>query len=206
MTKAVFYGASGIEGVGASSPAQRFSSIISRVMGWEECNLGIGGTPVTGRDDSGMIVAEDSGIGRVPDVVAAAPGMVFILYGANDFVLSVPIGDPQVFRQGTFYWDFDTMLRGIKEALPAAQIVLSTPTYRADANTPNVLGLILDDYTRVMRQMADRYDLCLLDAFAESGIDAQNFSSLAADECHLNDAGQERLAAFYLEGLRKVCL
>ena len=113
MTKAVFYGASTAEGAGASSPAKRFSTLVCEALGWEEINLGIGGTTMTGRDDKGMIVDEESGIGRVPDVLHAAPDVVVILYGANDFGAGKPLGDAQKFQQGTFFWDYDTVLRGL---------------------------------------------------------------------------------------------
>ncbi len=103
MTKAVFYGASTVEGVGASKPEKRFTTLVCRTLGWEEINLGVGGTTMTGRDDNGMMVDEESGIGRVPDILHAAPNLVVILYGANDFAQDCPLGDADKFQQGTFY-------------------------------------------------------------------------------------------------------
>jgi len=202
MTKAVFFGASTVEGAGASSPDKRFSTLICRTLGWEEVNLGIGGTTMTGRDDTGMIVDEESGIGRVPDVLHAAPDIVVILYGANDFAGGKPLGEAGQFRQGTFLWDYDTVLRGLIENLPDAQIVLATLAYRADAETPNPLGLTLEDYNGVVRHLGDRYGLKVADAWANAGIDARNFAALSADEAHLNDDGHQRLAAFFIECLQ----
>ncbi len=202
MTKAVFFGASTVEGAGASSPDRRFSTLICQTLGWEEINLGIGGTTMTGRDDTGMIVDEESGIGRVPDVLHAAPDIVVILYGANDFAGGKPLGEASQFRQGTFLWDYDTVLRGLIENLPDAQIVLTTLVYRADGETPNALGLVLEDYNSVIRHLADRYRLKLADAGANAGIDARNFPALSADEAHLNDDGHQRLAAFFIECLQ----
>ena len=207
MTKAVFYGASSVEGAGASSPERRFSAIVSRAMGWEEVNLGIGGTTVTGRDDSGQVVALDSGIGRVPEVLDAAPDLVFILYGANDFAQSCPLGEPRLFRQGTYFWDYDTMIRGLLEGLKPEQVVLSTCQYRADAETPNALGLTLADYNRVIREAGERYSLCTMDAYSESGINKGNWAQFSADDAHLNDTGYQVLGAFFAESLRKhLCL
>ena len=202
MTKAVFFGASTVQGDGASSPDKRFSTLICRTMGWEEVNLGIGGTTMTGRDDKGMIIDEESGIGRVPDILHAAPAMVVILYGANDFAQGKPLGQAGQFRQGTFLWDYDTVLRGLIENLPDAQIVLSTLVYRADAKTPNTQGLVLEDYNGVIRHLADRYGLKIADAGANAGIDARNFAALSADDAHLNDDGHQRLAAFFIECLQ----
>ena len=202
MTKAVFFGASTVEGAGASSPDRRFSALICRTLGWEEINLGIGGTTMTGRDDKGMIVDEESGIGRVPDILHAAPDMVIILHGANDFGGGKPLGEVGQFQQGTFLWDYDTVLRGLIENLPDAQIVLATLVYRADGETPNAEGLVLEDYNGVIRHLADRYGLKIADAWANAGIDAHNFAALSADEAHLNDDGHQRLAAFFIECLQ----
>lgn len=202
MTKAVFFGASTVEGVGASSPDKRFTTVVSRTLGWEEINLGIGGTTIAGRDDKGMIVDEESGIGRVPDILHAAPNIVVILYGANDFAQGRSLGEAQKFHQGTFLWDYDTVVRGLIENLSDTQIVLSTLAYRADAETPNEAGLVLEDYNGVVRQIAERYGLKLADAYANADIDRSNFASLSADDAHLNDDGHQRLAAFFIECLQ----
>ncbi len=202
MTKAVFFGASTVQGDGASAPDKRFSTVICQTLGWEEINLGIGGTCMTGRDDKGLIVDEESGIGRVPDVLHAVPTLVVILYGANDFAAGKPLGEAGQFRQGTFLWDYDTVLRGLIENLPDAQVALSTLVYRGDAETPNVLGLVLEDYNGVVRHLADRYGLKLADSWENAGIDAHNFAALSTDEAHLNDEGHQRLAAFFIECLQ----
>jgi lysophospholipase L1-like esterase len=203
MTKAVFLGASTVEGVGASEPKRRYSSLVSRALGWDELNFGIGGTTVTGRDDEGQVVALDSGIGRVPEVIEAHPDIVFIHHGANDFAQSVPLGDLKQFRQGTFLWDYDTMLRGLLDALEPDRMFLSTLQYRADAETANGQGLTLADYNRVIHEAGERYGVCVLDPYSHAGIDAGNWPSLAADDAHLNDTGHQVLAAFYTESINR---
>ncbi len=202
MTKAVFFGASSVEGAGASSPEKRFSTLVCRTLGWDEINLGVGGTTMTGRGEDGLIADEESGIGRVPDILHAKPNVVLISYGANDFVCSRPLGSLEKFEPGTFVSDYDTVLRGLIENLPGTRIVLATCQYRADAETPNALGLVLDDYNRAVRQLAERYKLEMADAWRSGGIDARNFGVLSADEGHLNDDGYQRLAAFLIECLQ----
>ena len=202
MTKAVFFGASSVEGAGASSPENRFTTLLCRALGWDEINLGIGGTTMTGRDDSGLIVDEESGIGRVPDILHAAPDMLIILYGANDFARSCSIGELGKFQQGTFISDYDTVLRGLIENLPGTRIVLMTSQYRADGGTPNARGCVLEDYNQAVRLLAERYRLELADASRSSGIDERNFAELSADAAHLNDEGYQRLAAFMIECLQ----
>ena len=202
MTKAVFFGASSVEGAGASSPDKRFSSVVCRTLGWEEINLGIGGTTMTGRGDDGLISDEESGIGRVPDILHAAPNVVVISYGANDFGRSCPLGEMGKFQPGTYVSDYDTVLRGLIENLPGAKLVVATCQYRADGETPNDLGLVLEDYNEGVRQLAERYELEMADAYRKSGINAGNFAALSADEAHLNDDGYQRLAAFLIECLQ----
>lgn len=202
MTKAVFFGASTVAGDGASAPEHRFTTVVCHALGWEEINLGIGGSVMVGRDDKGMVVDEESGIGRVPDILHAMPGVVVILYGANDFAQGKPLGEPDKFQQGTFLWDYDTVVRGLIENLPDAKIVLSTLVYRADGETPNALGMTLEDYNQVIRQIAERYGLRLADAETGTGINKSNFAGLSADEAHLNDEGHQRLAAFLIECLQ----
>ena len=202
MTKAVFFGASTVAGDGASAPENRFTTVICRALGWEEINLGSGGSTMVGRDDKGMIVDEESGIGRVPDVLHAAPIIVVILYGANDFAQSKILGSQENFQQGTFLWDFDTVVRGLIENLPDTKIVLSTLVYRADSETPNEFGLVLEDYNQIIRQIAERYHLPLADAAVGTGIDKNSFAGLSADDAHLNNEGHQRLAAFFIECLR----
>ena len=203
MTKAVFFGSSTVEGEGASQPEKRFTTIVCQTLGWHEVNLGVGGTTMTGRDDAGMLADEESGIGRAPDVLQANPDWVLILFGANDFAQSKPLGDSKQFRQGTFYWDYDTVLRGLIENLPGAQIVPVTLIYRADGEMPNAEGKVLADYNAAIRQLAERYSLRLADADAHAGINARSFAALSVgDGAHLNDDGYQRLAAFFIECLQ----
>ena len=201
MIKSVFFGASTVEGIGASSPEKRFSTLVCRALGWDETNLGIGGTSMTGRDDKGMVIDEESGIGRIPDILHADPSWVVILYGANDFASGKPLGNPEQFQQGTFYWDYDTALRGLIENLPDAQIILMTLVYRADSDTPNALGLTLENYNDSVRRLAARYSLKIADAGVSAGINSHNFAQLSVDDAHLNDDGHQRLAAFVIECL-----
>ena len=140
MIKAVFFGASSVEGAGASSPEKRFSTLVCRALGWEEVNLGIGGTTLTGRGDDGLIAADDSGIGRVPDILHAKPEVVFISYGANDFALSCPLGEIGRFQPGTFVSDYDTVLRGLIENLPGARLILATCQYRGGCRNAERAG------------------------------------------------------------------
>ena len=67
--------------------------------------------------------------------------------------------------------------------------------------------MTLADYNRVIREAGERYGVCTLDAYNDSGIDARNWPQFAADGAHLNDAGHQVLGAFFTESIRKhLCL
>ncbi len=200
MTKVVFFGASLVEGVGASAPERRFSTVACRVLGWEEVNLGIAGTCVTGRDHDGQVLDEDSGLGRVPEVLETQPDLVFVLHGGNDFAQGLPIGDPAQFQQGTFLWDYDTMARGLLFELQPAQIILLTLSDRRDAQTPNAAGLTLDDYNQVIQNVGARYGLRVLNTVADAGLNLA--TDYTDDGIHPNDAGHQCLAAFIIQAMQ----
>ena len=191
-----------MEGAGASAPERRFSTLTAHTLGWSEINLGKGGTTVTGRDDEGQVQDEESGLGRVPDVLDAEPDLVLISYGANDFAQSRELGDVERFRQGTFFWDYDTMLRGLLFTLQPRRIVVSTLPYRNDAETPNALGLVLPDYNRAIADVGQRHGVRVLDAYNDAGMDSDNWDKLSDDGVHPNDAGHECLAAFFIQALQ----
>lgn len=200
MTKVVFFGASLVEGVGASAPNRRFSTVACGVLGWDELNLGLAGTCVTGRDADGQVLDEDSGLGRVPDVLEGQPDLVFVLHGGNDFAQGIPLGDPAQFQQGTFLWDYDTMARGLLFELAPAQVVLLTVPARRDGQTPNSAGLALADYNQVVQTVGARYGLRVLDTFADAGLDP--VTDYAEDGIHPNDNGHQCLAAFIIDAVQ----
>jgi lysophospholipase L1-like esterase len=202
MTKAVFFGSSLVAGAGAPSPERRFTTRVAGALGWEEINLGATGSTVTGRDSAGQVVDDESGIARVPDVLEAKPDVVVILYGCEDFRLSREMGDPGRFQQGTFHWDYDTILRGLLFELAPEQVVVSTMPYTKDGECPNLAGLTLKDYNAAIDSLAGRYLLRLLDPAQESMICGDSFAALSSDAATLNDAGHERLAAYFIEALR----
>lgn len=200
MTKAVFFGASLVEGMGASAPDRRFSTVASRVMGWEEVNLGLAGTCVVGRDEAGQVLDENSGLGRVPDVLEVQPDLVFVLHGGNDFAQGLPLGDPARFQQGTFLWDYDTMARGLLFSLQPSQVILMTLTDRCDAQSPHSAGVPMAAYNQVVQTVGARYGLRVLDTFADAGLDLG--TDYADDGIHPNDAGHQCLAAFLIQAMQ----
>jgi lysophospholipase L1-like esterase len=183
--RAVFFGSSTTEGSGASRPDRRWTSILSSGLGWIEVNRGLSGSTLT--DLRGSV---PSGEERWREAVAGEPAdLVLVMYGTNDALARVPLGDPET--PGTFRHAAAAVVRGIRAALPDATVVVLTPQ-------PN----------RATAATREPYDAALAEAAAAAGavflpagsaFAEERLADLSADALHLNDAGHAALATFLLE-------
>jgi lysophospholipase L1-like esterase len=157
--------------------------LLARQAGWREINEGLPGSTLT--DVPGR--AAPSGEARWRAIAARGihPAVVVVMYGANDAVAGVPLGEPGA--PGTFRNAAASVLRGLRAAFPRAALVVCTP----------------QPGRRLQRSRA-QYDAALADearavgAIVLSGEDAFAMEALpryAADAIHLNDAGHAALAA-----------
>ena len=123
---------------------------------------------------------------------------------------------------GTFRGRINTVLGYLKQEFPDQQIVLMTPIHRGYANfgssnvqppenVPNVLGLYVEDYIRVLREAADIWSVPLIDLYRESGLlpcdpaYAKDFADGGADgkdNLHPSTSGHRRLAKVIAGHLR----
>ena len=177
--RAVFIGSSTTEGAGASDTAHRWTSLVAACFGWTEVNQGIGGSTMTMLDGSGT-----SGEARWSSaVVGQDPDVVFIQYGANDIMLSVPQGTPS--QAGTFRHATAVTLGGIAAGLPSIPIFVVEPQPATSLS-------------------ANRgpYDTSLAEAAAVLGLPVVHAGQAfpagqhAADATHLDDAGHAALAQY----------
>jgi lysophospholipase L1-like esterase len=185
--RVVFLGSSTTAGSGASAPSRRWSSIVSRRLGWVEVNRGLSNSLLT---NLGRQVP--SGEERWRAALARAEAdAVLLMYGANDVLAHVPLGDPET--PGTFRHAAAAMLRGIREALPEAAIVVCSP-----------------QPSEAMAARRKPYDAALAEAAATAGalfvpageaFPEHRFAAYAADRLHLNDAGHAAVAEFVLAEL-----
>jgi lysophospholipase L1-like esterase len=182
--RVVFLGSSTTAGAGASRPERRWTSLVSRRLGWIEVNRGLSTSTLT---NLGRKTA--SGEQRWRQALAGpAPDVVFVMYGANDVLARVPLGDPET--PGTFRHAAAAVLRGIREAFPDAALVVCTP-----------------QPSRATAERRELYDLALAEAAAREGalfvaagsaFPAARLRDLTADRLHLNDAGHAAVAEFVL--------
>lgn len=186
--RVVFLGSSTTAGAGASAPALRWTSLVARRLGWIEVNRGLATSTLT---NLGRQVP--SGEERWRDALGAeGADAVVLMYGANDVLARAPLGDPAT--PGTFRHAAAAVLRGIREALPRAAIVVCAP----QPSHATAAG-------------REPYDLALADAAAQGGalfvpvgsaFPGERLGAYSADRLHLNDAGHAAVAEFVVERLR----
>lgn len=186
---ALFFGSSTTRGVGATAPERRWSTLLSRSARWEELNAGLSGTTLTDRPGPGRA---PSGEARWNALVGGpVPSFVFVMYGANDVKIGVPIGASG--KRGTFRHAAAGVLRGFRQAFPHAVLVVVTP-----------------QPSRRLRDLRGPYDAALaaeakaVGAMFVDGAVAfppEALPDLAADAIHLNDRGHAAFAAHVARAL-----
>jgi lysophospholipase L1-like esterase len=125
-------------------------------------------------------------------VVAEQPDLVLLMYGANDVLARVPLGDEAT--PGTFRHATAAVLRGLREALPAAALVVCEPQ-PAEATAAG-----RDPYDAALAEAAGSAGALFVpagDAFPE-----ERLAAFSSDRLHLNDAGHAAVAEFLLATLR----
>ena len=125
-------------------------------------------------------------------------------------------------NMGTFRGRINTVMEYLKHNFPEQQIVLMTPLHRGYANFggsnvqptesfPNVLGLYLEDYIKVLREAADIWSVPLVDLYRDSGLypDDPAYARYfrdggenGKDSLHPNGAGHLRIAKTIAAKLR----
>jgi lysophospholipase L1-like esterase len=181
--RALFFGSSTVQGTGASTPALRWTSLLSGRLGWEEINSGLGSSTLTPhaaeRVPSGRMRWRDAIVPRHPD-------LVLLMYGANDIVAQVPIGVPTA--PNTFRGALHEVLAGLREALPDARLVVVSPQparWIAERRAP---------YDAALEEAARRFGALYVPG--RSAFPASRLSRYAVDGLHLNDQGHAAFAHF----------
>jgi len=96
MTRAAFFGSNLIAGTDLHDPADRFSTLVSRILGWEEVNMGVPTSLVTGRSEDGQALDPTSAPARVGDVIDTRPDVVVLLFGEEDFASAALVGERRI--------------------------------------------------------------------------------------------------------------
>jgi lysophospholipase L1-like esterase len=121
--RAAFIGDSYTQGGGADPDTARWSTLVAAALGWEELNFGRGGTGfVTSNSYLGCGLEYcPTYVETVPEVAGAAPDIVVVAGGQNDFDAFATGAD----SVRTAIWE--TYI-GLRAALPGAAIVAVGPS------------------------------------------------------------------------------
>ncbi|WP_242342257.1 SGNH/GDSL hydrolase family protein [Anaeromyxobacter terrae] len=182
--QAIFFGSSTVAGTGASRPDRRWTTLLARHAGWREVNEGLPGSTLT--DVTGRPAPSGELRWRALATSGVHPAVVVVMYGANDAIAGVPLGDAGA--PGTFRHAAASVLRGLRAEFPRAVLVVCTPQpgRRLERTRRAPYDAALADEARAVGAVVVRGD----EAFA-----ADALPRFAADTIHLNDAGHAALAA-----------
>jgi lysophospholipase L1-like esterase len=121
--RAAFIGDSYTQGGGAEPDSERWSTVAAAALGWTELNFGRGGTGfVTSNSYLGCGLEYcPTYVETVPEVVAAAPDIVVVAGGQNDFETFVE--DPDAVRAA-----ISETYNSLRAGLPQARMVAVGPS------------------------------------------------------------------------------
>ena len=172
--RVAFYGDSYTLGVGATSPAMRWSTIVCAERGWREFNPSINGLGFVRN-------RRNFGDGDLPSqIVASSPDIVFVTMGLNDnFGFATDADRIRV--------QVSTDLEYLRLALPMARFIVVEPFWYTD-DRPDSLSVI----TGWIKAVAEFID-------ADYVVGASHWLEhhpewMAADGLHPNDEGYARMA------------
>lgn len=170
-----FLGDSYTEGAGSSSDRQnRWTTIVSRSLGWSETNFGVGG--------SGYVQG-DVYANRVPQIIEKGATIVIVSGGRND--VRMPLEKVEANTTATF--------QQIRAGLPEATIIAVSPWWDDDAEPEG-----LADVAAAIKAAVESVGGVYIEAGQPlSG----NAALLSGDGVHPNDEGYAALAAAVREQL-----
>lgn len=165
-----FLGDSYTYGVGTSSPAKRWTTLIAKDQGWLEVNYGVGGTNFA---TAGDLKNGNPYTDRVDEIVNGSPDIVIVSSAGNDVDEDQSPGIRQTFTE-------------LREGLPDARIIATSPYYRA-GDYPESLTAFGSE----IREEVEAVDGEFLDIGHPLG---DHPDAMADDKVHPNDAGHRLIA------------
>lgn len=209
-----FLGDSITEGCGTSGVEYGFPWLLKQRLELAEArNYGIGGTRIAAQLACAGSGEDRNYCDRVSRMDPDAD-VVVVFGGTNDYGHGdAPMGTPGDQTVNTFWGGCHVLFTRLRERFPKAAIVVLTPLHRTNEDCPRgdsskpVLSGTLEEYVQILRTVAKRFDLPVLDLFAESKVDTRVpgvVEKYIPDGLHPNDAGHVILADEIEAFLRKL--
>ena len=193
IPKVVFFGSSTTVGVGATRGDRRWSTLLSKYLGWEEYNESLSGSSLSAAPRTDKSWDIPAAVQRWRDAVLRRhPDRVVMLYGANDAFWKLPLGTAQPPQPATFRGDTEILFSEMKTEFRPDQLLVVTPQPNqatADRRAP---------YDAALEAGAKEIGAPFIDALKDT-FPASDLTDFSADGLHLNDLGHAAFAS-YLAG------
>lgn len=200
-----FLGDSITQGVGSSAPEHIYLNVLKRNAHLAEArNYGVSGTRIARQstfrsDDPSQNVPFDRDFILRMDEMDRDADIVVVFGGTNDYGHGdAPIGTFSDRTPNTFYGACHVLMRGLIERFPDATIVFMTPMHRREEVKSDAPDGSLENYVRILQEVASYYALPVLDLFRTVGIQPAVpilQEKFLPDGLHPNDAGNAKIAA-----------
>jgi lysophospholipase L1-like esterase len=187
--KVVFFGSSSTVGFGTTRGDRRWTTLLSRYLGWDEINEGLSGSTVsTALRKTPELADVPSGLERWrKNVLSRKPDRVVMLYGVNDAFRQIDIGKPE--QRGTYSGDLTKMLADMSKELKPQQLIIAS-------SQPNRATLERrEPYDRVLAATTHQIGGYYLDAGKEA-FPESDLADYSADGLHMNNLGHAIFASY----------
>jgi lysophospholipase L1-like esterase len=189
LPKVVFFGSSSTVGFGTTRGDRRWTTLLSRYLGWEEINEGLSGSTVSiALRNTPELASVPSALERWrKNVLSRKPDRVVLLYGVNDAFRRITLGTAE--QRGTYSGDLTKMLTDMAQEFKPQQLIIST-------SQPNQATLDRrKDYDRVLIETTSKIGGYLIDAGNEA-FPLSDLPDYSADGLHLNNLGHAVFASY----------
>jgi lysophospholipase L1-like esterase len=185
----VFFGSSTTVGFGTTRGDRRWTTLLSRYLGWDEINEGISGSTVsTALRNTPDFATVPSGLERWrKHVLSRKPDRVAILYGVNDVFRQIEIGTPQ--QPGTYSGDLTKMLKDMSKQFKPQQLIIISPQPNQATRERR------EPYDRVLAATANQIGGYYIDAGKEA-FAPSDLADYSADGLHMNNLGHAIFASY----------
>jgi lysophospholipase L1-like esterase len=188
LPKVVFFGSSTTVGFGTTRGDRRWTTLLSRYLGWEEINEGLSGSTVSVALRDKELASVPSGLERWrSNVLARHPDRVVMLYGVNDAFRQISLGSAS--HRGTYSGDLTKMLTDMAKEFKPQQLIISS-------SQPNQATLDRrQDYDQILETTTQQIGAHYIDAGKEA-FPRSDLADYSADGLHMNNLGHAIFASY----------
>ena len=200
--KAIFLGDSITEGVGVSNMQNVYWKLLGKTLDLDVKGYGVSGTRIAEQNKEVNEAWSENFIERAKRMDKDAD-IVCVFGGTNDYGHGdASIGNIDDDNPTTFYGALNTLFAYLCEVYSDSYIFVMTPLHRLREDDPKGDGykdptLSLLGYVKIIREVAEKYSIPILDLYKVSGMQPSVVSikeKYMPDGLHPNDAGHKRLA------------